>query len=149
MTYRLTPSVTDRLLIMYGILLQCLFLCYNSCVVNNRIYLYGWCEHLFVSELHNEYFTRQIFKTVFWVAKSYTAICSIQLLFEHCDFLNIDISQGSVATYLRCSGILNIRLLQIYYIICQRKNFKNRLTFGEVMTYGQEFSVLFFDSQCT
>ena len=88
-------------------------------------------------------------KQFFWVAKSYTAICSIQLLFEHCDFLNIDISQGSVATYLRCSGILNIRLLQIYYIICQRKNFKNRLTFGEVMTYGQEFSVLFFDSQCT
>jgi len=24
---------------------------------------------------------------------------------EHCDFLNIDISQGSVATYVRCSGI--------------------------------------------
>jgi len=34
--------------------------------------------------------------------------------------------------------------LQIYYIICQRKNFKNRLTFGEVMTYGQEFSVGFW-----
>jgi len=26
------PSVTDRLLIMYGILLQRFFLCYNSCV---------------------------------------------------------------------------------------------------------------------
>ena len=25
----------------------------------------------------------------------------LQLLLEHCDFLNIDISQGSVATYLR------------------------------------------------
>jgi len=27
-------------------------------------FLYGWCEHLFVGELNNEYFTTQIFKTV-------------------------------------------------------------------------------------
>jgi len=30
---------------------------------------------------------------------------SLQLLLEYCDFLNTDISQGSVATYLRCVGI--------------------------------------------
>jgi len=29
----------------------------------------------------------------------------LQLLLEHCDFLNIDILQGSVATRLRCGGI--------------------------------------------
>ena len=29
----------------------------------------------------------------------------LQLLLEYCDFLNIDISRGSVATYLSCSGI--------------------------------------------
>ena len=29
----------------------------------------------------------------------------LQLLLEHCDFVNIDISQGSVATRLRCGGI--------------------------------------------
>ena len=29
----------------------------------------------------------------------------LQLLLEHGDFSNIDISQGSVATYLRCGGI--------------------------------------------
>jgi len=29
----------------------------------------------------------------------------LQLLLEHCDSLNIDISQGSVATRLRCGGI--------------------------------------------
>ena len=29
----------------------------------------------------------------------------LQLFFEHCDFLNIDISQGSVATCLRCGEI--------------------------------------------
>ena len=55
------PSVTDQLLIMYGILLQCLFLPYSSCVQLIMGFLCGWCEHLFVSELTDEYFTRQIF----------------------------------------------------------------------------------------
>jgi len=65
----LMPSVTDRLLIKYGILLQCLFLCYDSCVESIMEFLYGWCEHLFVTELNSKYFTRQIFKTVFeWLS---------------------------------------------------------------------------------
>ena len=34
-----------------------------------------------------------------------------QLLLEHCDFLNIDISQGSVATRLRCGGIFKYELV--------------------------------------
>ena len=29
----------------------------------------------------------------------------LQLLLDHCDFLNMDISQGSVATRLRCGKI--------------------------------------------
>ena len=29
----------------------------------------------------------------------------LQLLLEYCDFLNTDISQNSVVTYLRCGGI--------------------------------------------
>jgi len=45
------------------------------------------------------------FKAVFWVAKSYREYASNQLLIEHCDFSNIDISQGSVATYLRYGGM--------------------------------------------
>jgi len=53
--------VTDRLLVMYGILLQRLFLCYSSCVQSIMGFLYGWYEHHFVSELNNEYFTIQIF----------------------------------------------------------------------------------------
>jgi len=53
MTDRLTPSVTDRLLVMYGILLQHLF--------DNGIFLYGRFERLFATELNNKYFTRQIF----------------------------------------------------------------------------------------
>ena len=35
----------------------------------------------------------------------------LQLLLEHCDFLNIDISQGSVATRLRCGGIFKYDLV--------------------------------------
>ena len=35
----------------------------------------------------------------------------LPLLLEHCDFLNIDISQGSVATRLRCSGIFKYELV--------------------------------------
>jgi len=32
----------------------------HLCTVDNWI-LYGWCEHRFVRELNNAYFTRQIF----------------------------------------------------------------------------------------
>ena len=35
----------------------------------------------------------------------------LQLLLEHCDFLNIDISQGSVATRLKCGGISKYELV--------------------------------------
>jgi len=35
----------------------------------------------------------------------------LQLLLEHCDFLNIDISQGSVATRLRCGEICKYELV--------------------------------------
>ena len=35
----------------------------------------------------------------------------LQLLLKHCDFLNIDISQGSVATCLRCGGIFKYELV--------------------------------------
>jgi len=35
----------------------------------------------------------------------------ILMLLEHCDFLNIDILQGSVATRLRCDGIFKYELV--------------------------------------
>jgi len=35
----------------------------------------------------------------------------LQLLLEQCDFLNIDISQGSVATRLKCGGIFKYDLV--------------------------------------
>jgi len=42
-------------------------------------------------------------------------------------FFNKNISQGSVATRLRCGGILIITVLQIYRWVRQWKNFENRL----------------------
>ena len=62
-------------------------------------FLYGWHERLFVSELNKKHFTRQVFSNSFFSGSL------LQLLLEHCNFLNTDISQGSVATYLRCSGM--------------------------------------------
>ena len=49
-----------------------------------------------------------------------------------------DISQGSVATHLRCGGIFSNRglvLLQIFYSYWQWNNVENRLIFDEVKAY--------------
>jgi len=80
------------------------------CTVSHGIFLYGWCEHLFVSELNNAYLTSQYFKAICWVAKSYTAVCFNYFL-NMAIFLKIDISQGSVATCLRRGGILKYDLI--------------------------------------
>jgi len=62
--------------------------------------------------------------------------CDLSLITIHISnprqFSDIHISQGSVATYLRCHGMFKYEL-QIYHWVCQRKNYENRLTFGEVM----------------
>jgi len=54
--------LTGRLLMMYDILLQHLFLCYSSCAKSVvGFFLYDWCEHHVISKFNNDYFTRQIF----------------------------------------------------------------------------------------
>ena len=70
----------------------------------------------------------------------------LQFLFEHGDFLNMDISQGSVATCLRCGGIFKYEFVANLPLRRQRKHFENRLTFGEVI--GKSFVSCFSDSQC-
>jgi len=67
LTDRLMPSVTDRLLIMYGILLQHLFLCYSNCVQSIMgFYIWLGVNSFFVSELNNEYsLPNKYLKTVF------------------------------------------------------------------------------------
>jgi len=86
------------------------------------------------------------FKTVFWVAKSYMAICFNYFL-RMAIFLNIDISQGSVATYLRCGGIFTYEFVANVSLSLLAKEFwKSVNIWGSC---GQEFSVLFFDSRCS
>jgi len=59
-------------------------------------------------------------------------------------FWNIDISQGSVATWLRCGGILKYEFVANLSLSLSVEEFWKSV-WG---SYGQEFSVLFFDSQC-
>jgi len=140
----LTPPATGQLLIMYSILLRHIFPCYSSCVWGCMGFLYGWCKHLFVSELNNSYLPDKYFKAVCTVAKSYTTVC-----FDYClsvAFLNIDISQDSVAPCLRCGGIfkydfianlpLSLRVKKVWKSVNIRRS------------YRQEYGVLFFDWRC-
>ena len=51
------------------------------------VFLYGWCEHLFVNELPDKYFKTVFFEWLYVLRGSL-----LQLLIENCDFLNVDIS---------------------------------------------------------
>ena len=66
----------------------------------------------------------------------------LKLLLGHCDFLNIDISQGSVATRLRCGGIFKNELVANLPVSVLVKEFRKSVNIRQ--SYGQEFSVLFF-----
>jgi len=46
-----------------------------------------------------------------------------------------DISQGSVATQLRCGGIFSDSVIKNFLVIPTLNNFENRLTFGTVKAY--------------
>jgi len=71
----------------------------------------------------------------------------LQLLLEHCDFLNIDISQRSVATPLRCGGIFKYKLVANLPVSLSVKEFRKSVNIWR--SYGQESGVLFFETQCT
>jgi len=70
------------------------------------------------------------------VANSYTTVCFNYFLIVAI-FLNIDISQSSVATYLKFDGIFKYDFVKILPLSLSAKeflSFENRLTFGEVMS---------------
>ena len=72
----------------------------------------------------------------------------LKLLLGHCDFLNIDISQGSVATRLRCGGIFKYELVANLPVSLPVKEFWKSVNIWG--SYGQKFGVLFFsETQCT
>jgi len=100
---------------MYGILLHQLFFVVAVVYSGSWDFLYGWCKQLFVSELNNAYFSRHLFLNSAWVAKVLHN-SFLHLLLKNCDFLNTDISQGSVATRLVCGGVFKYEFfLQISY----------------------------------
>jgi len=142
------PVLTDRLLIMYGILLQHRFLCYSSCVQSVMGFLYGRCERLFILNYIINILPDKCFKkSFFWVAKSYMAVCFNYFL-STAIFLNIDISQGSVATYLRWGGKFKHDFVANLPLSLSAKNVWRSVNIWG--SYGQEFSVLYFvDSRCT
>ena len=63
-----------------------------------------------------------------------------------CQFSGIHISQGSVATYLRCGGIFKYDFVANLPVSLSVKKFRKSVNIWR--SYGQEFSVLFFETQC-
>jgi len=69
----------------------------------------------------------------------------LHLPLKNCDFLNTDISQGSVATRLGCGGVFKYDFVKtLPGESNSEKKFENRLIFGEVM--GKSLLSCFFDS---
>jgi len=62
-------------------------------------------------------------------------------------FSNMDVSQGSSATPLRCGEIVNDDFIANLLVHLSVKKNENRSTFGEVM--DKIVVPCFFDSQCT
>ena len=72
--------------------------------------------------------------------------CLLRLLLKHRDFLNIDISQGSIATRLECDGVFKYDFVTNFLLSLTVKEFWKSVNIWQ--SYGQEYSV-FFDSQCS
>ena len=66
----------------------------------------------------------------------------LQLVLEHCDFLIIDNSQGSVATRLRCGGIFKYELVANLPVSQPVKEFWKSVNIWEVM--GKSLVSCFF-----
>jgi len=50
-------------------------------------------------------------------------------------FKTLDISQGSVATHLKCGKIFSDNIMTIFLLILRVKYFENRLILGKVKAY--------------
>jgi len=55
-------------------------------------------------------------------------------MFEHGRFLNTNIAHGSIATHVRCCGILNDKVF--LYLVYSWKKVENLLTFQQLTTMG-------------
>jgi len=76
---------------------------------------------LLVSQLNNAFFTRQIFSMIFeWLSLT-SQFASIT--FQHGCFFNTDVSQGSLATCLRCDGIFKYDFIANFLLSLTVKEF--------------------------
>ena len=77
--------------------------------------------------------------------------CDLSLITIHisdcCQFSDIHLSQGSVATYLTCGGIFKHEFVANLQMSQPVKEFWKSINIWG--SYGQEYSVLFFDSRCS
>ena len=71
----------------------------------------------------------------------------LHLLLKNCDFLNTDISQGSVVTHLVFGGVFKYSFVTNFLLSLSLKEFWKSVNIW--WSYGQEFGVLFFETQCT
>ena len=62
-------------------------------------------------------------------------------------FLKINISQGSVATPVKCAGICNDHFIVNFLLSVSMKEFKKSVNICR--RYKQDFDVSFFDSRCS
>ena len=76
----------------------------------------------------------------------HNSICFTSLLLENCDFLNTDISQGSVATRIGYGGVIKHDFVAKLLPSPPVKNVWKLVNIW--WSYRQEFGVLFFDSHC-
>ena len=66
-------------------------------------------------------------------------------MFSIVAFKTLDISQGSVATHVRCGGIFSDSIITCFLLIQTVKNYENRLIFGKVKPI---FVMPIFGSPC-
>jgi len=71
---------------------------------------------------------------------------SFYLLLKHPNFGEIDTSQGSVATPLGCGGVFKYDFVTNFLLSLTAKKILKSVNTWQC--YGQDYSVLFFDSQC-
>ena len=73
----------------------------------------------------------------------------LHLLLKNCNFLNIDISQGSVVTRLGCGGVFKYDFVTNFLLNLTVKEFGKSVNLWQ--SYRQEYSVsvlFFYDSRC-
>jgi len=72
--------------------------------------------------------------------------CTTEVLFSIVALKALDISQGSVATHLRCSGIFTDDIITNFLLILTINNCENRLIFRKVKAH--KTTVLIFGPPC-